>query len=200
MTERRARLRKRRKAAKQGTVAEVAPPVKHLRLNLNAPGDKLDAQNQARLSYPKPWLGKATHYWVKEVPVAHEGEPAGFRFNTDRTSIGGTESPWLYTSGLTGAMTFTVKAASAHGARYNLRLHFAELQGAKSGERQFDVRVRGKSILRRLDISREAGGANVALIREVRGILPKQGAITVELAPVAGRPPSLCALEVIAAE
>ena len=193
LTERPARGQKRKKGAKP----EVAPPVKHLWLNLNAPGDKLDAHNQAWLSYPKPWLSKVTHYRVKGVPIAHEGGSAGFLLNADRVTISGTDRPWLYTSGLTGAMTFTVRVSGAPGARYDLRLHFAELRGAKPGDRQFDVRVQGKGMLERLDVSKEAGGANVALIREIPGIVPQQGSITIELAPVSGRPPLLCAFEVV---
>ncbi len=54
-------------------------------------------------------------------------------------------------------------------ARYTVRLHFCELDGAAPGERAFDVLLNGKPALAGLDIAREAGPMK-ALVKEFRGI------------------------------
>jgi hypothetical protein len=50
---------------------------------------------------------------------------------------------------------------------FTVRLHFAEIEDVQPGERVFDVAVQGKNILQDLDIAREAGGKNRALVKEL---------------------------------
>ncbi len=54
-------------------------------------------------------------------------------------------------------------------ARYTVRLHFCELDGAAPGERVFDVLLNGKPAATGLDIAREAGPMK-ALVKEFRGV------------------------------
>ena len=51
---------------------------------------------------------------------------------------------------------------------YTVRLHFAELGGAKPGERVFDVRLQGKVVARGVDVASE--GRERTLVREFRGV------------------------------
>ena len=60
-------------------------------------------------------------------------------------------------------------ASAPASARYTVRLHFCELDGAAPGERTFDVLLNGKPAITGLDIAREAG-AMKALVKEFRGI------------------------------
>jgi outer membrane protein assembly factor BamB len=53
---------------------------------------------------------------------------------------------------------------------YTVRLHFMEPDGLKPGQRVFSVAVQGKTVLKDFDISKEAGGPNRALVREIKGV------------------------------
>jgi len=54
---------------------------------------------------------------------------------------------------------------------YTVRLHFAEPDDIKPGHRVFDVRIQGATVLEDFDVVREAGGRNMALVREFRDIM-----------------------------
>ena len=53
---------------------------------------------------------------------------------------------------------------------FTVRLHFAEVEDLRPGQRVFDVAVQGKTVLKRLDIAREAGGKDRALVKEFQGV------------------------------
>ncbi|MFO0866808.1 MAG: malectin domain-containing carbohydrate-binding protein [Gemmataceae bacterium] len=82
---------------------------------------------------------------------------------------------------------------------FSVRLHFAEVGDARPGERVFDVMLNGKTILKDLDVTEQAGGPFRALVREISEVqadrhlelrfIPKQGRSM--------RPPMLSAIEVI---
>jgi hypothetical protein len=77
---------------------------------------------------------------------------------------------------------------------YRVRLHFAELEDVKPGERLFDVNLQGKTVVRSLDIINEAGGPRTALVKEIRGVQAKD-MLTLELAPRSERSPILSGVE-----
>jgi hypothetical protein len=135
-------------------------------------------------------------YVIQPVPVEQESEWAGFRLNSDYHSIADTQTPWLYTSGLTGPLKFIVQLSDDQTARYDLALHFAETEEENVGRRVFDVKVQGRTVISRLDIAAASGGVNRALTKDLRGIVA-QGTLTVELVPVQGKAPLICSLEVL---
>ena len=65
---------------------------------------------------------------------------------------------------------------------YTVRLHFVETGGAAAGERVFDVRLQGETVLGDFDIARAAGGRFRAVVEEFRGI-SAGNTITLELIP-----------------
>ncbi|UQN09750.1 NPCBM/NEW2 domain-containing protein [Deinococcus sp. QL22] len=76
-----------------------------------------------------------------------------------------------WTGGLTdgvpaGETAFEYKVPVANG-KYQVRLHFAELNKTAAGQRVFDVKVEGQTVLNRFDIFAEAGGAGRALIKSL---------------------------------
>ena len=72
--------------------------VKHLRLNFGAPGDRRDADGNAWLGYPRPFMR-----YTCEAPVAVlMREPRYYKRSPDRLRIANTDRPWIYTSGLRG--------------------------------------------------------------------------------------------------
>ena len=65
---------------------------------------------------------------------------------------------------------------------FTVRLHFAELDGARPGERVFDVKLQGKRVLKNFDVVKSAGGANRALVKTFKGVMVAR-AMTIELIP-----------------
>ena len=112
--------------------------------------------------------------------------------------VRGGSLPWVASSGGKGLRSLTVRL-DRHGQRertYTVRLHFLEPDRLKRGERVFDVALQGRRVLERLDIVREAGGADRALVKEFRGVRVA-GELIVTLSPAAGEA-ILSGVEVIA--
>ncbi len=90
-------------------------------------------------------------------------------------------------------------ASAPASARYTVRLHFCELDGAAPGERTFDVLLNGKPAITGLDIAREAGPMK-ALVKEFRGVTCA-ASLDIELRGKPNAPgktaPLLSAIEVI---
>jgi len=78
---------------------------------------------------------------------------------------------------------------------FTVRLHFAEFEDARPGQRVFDVAVQGKTVLKGLDIVREAGGQNKALVKEINDVQASEQ-IVIELTSK-GQPTDSSALPVI---
>jgi hypothetical protein len=166
---------------------------RELRINLNAPGDHYDKTSGGSfLAWPQ--VTRAGKGFVN-VPVTGTDDAGGFRFNADLTPIGGTDRPWIYASGLTGDIALTILGVEARS--YDLRLHFMEPQEIRPGERVFDVLVNGEIAMARLDIAKESKGTHRALTRDIAGVGPC-ARIEITLKPVSGKPPLLCAVEIIA--
>jgi hypothetical protein len=71
--------------------------------------------------------------------------------------------------------------------KYSLRLSFSEIGGAQPGERVFDVRVNGTTLLERFDIAARHG-ANHAVAIEFQDIAVSEGRLLIELVAVRGEP------------
>jgi len=168
--------------------------VRHLGLNLNAPGDRIAANGTLWLDFPSVG-GKSP-----DVPI--EFDLAGTR-PIRRHSLGlepnGYE--WVAASGLAGTLKLRIALAGEDDgkASYTVKLHFAELEDRKPGERVFDVRVQGQEVLHGFDIAEAAGGADKPVIRTFAKI-PVTDALTIECLPASKQPgaapPLLCGIEI----
>jgi len=81
--------------------------------------------------------------------------------------------------------------------RWTVRLHFAESENLKAGERVFNVSIQGKRVLKDFDIVREAGGPRRAVVKEFLDVSAAEK-LTIEWRPVksgARLPPVLCGVE-----
>jgi hypothetical protein len=103
--------------------------------------------------------------------------------------VSGATDPELYQGERFGNFSYVIPVAAG---RYRLTLHFAETWfgpgkpgGGGAGSRLFDVYVNGVALLRNFDIFREAGGADRAIQKAFRGLVPNaQGKITISFVPV----------------
>ncbi|NQT54115.1 hypothetical protein HQ576_18815, partial [bacterium] len=84
---------------------------------------------------------------------------------------------------------------------FTVRLHFAELDDVRRGERVFDVRLQGKTVLEDFDVVRAARGRNRAVVKEFDGVVARR-AIMLEFIPKAAEvtertAPILSAIEIL---
>lgn len=181
-------------------------PVEHLSLNLGAPGDRKDGHGQVWLAYPRPKPERQTGLDLK-LDLPAEFMPGGLfklvssQFNT----IGSGDVPdWLFTSWAQGLKKLTVplRGKKDGAAEYTVRLYFADIaKDAKPGQRVFDVKIQGKTVLKTFDPVADRKGGQVAVVYEIHGV-HVEDSLVIELIASAeptdpGRMPILNALEVI---
>jgi hypothetical protein len=144
-------------------------PVKRLALNLGAPGDRRAADGALWLGYPRP--GGSLVMKLKAGLSLYRGGKY-FRHDPARLAIEGTTEPWVFRSGARGLRRCTLPLVEPGdgAARYTVRLAFAELDGAAPGQRVFDIKLQGNTAATGVDVAREAGGKNRALVKEFKGI------------------------------
>lgn len=176
----------RNRAWAQMSLVGGALPVKHLALNMGAPGDRKAKDGTLWLAYPRP-----TGSLVLPYPTDVSTHPGGAVFlkGTDFTAVDGTENPWLYASGYRGINRLRLPLLSAGdgSATYTVRLHFAELDGAAPGQRVFGIKLQGKEVARGFDPVAAAGAAGKAVIKEFNGI-GVDGDLVIEFSPATRKP------------
>lgn len=195
-------------------------PVKHLAINLGATGDIRDGDGTLWLAYPRPNpLSRIGYgYYGLKLPVTHtlsDGE--GFFCREFRhTKNSGQDRPWLTASGCTGLTRLEVPLIDTSKdpkakprpkpktARYRVRLTFAAGPAEKPGQRVFDVKVQGKTVVANLDVAARAATPGAPIIRDI-GPIKIDGTLVLELSPSAKAPkngpaPILNAVEVIRAD
>ena len=109
---------------------------------------------------------------------------------------------WVAASGGKGlrSLKVTLAGGATDEVSYTLRLHFAECDGLPAGERVFSVSLQGQLAAKDLDIAKEAGGPNKALVKEFKGVKVKD-ALRMDLTPAEHsklKAPLLCGVEIIA--
>jgi hypothetical protein len=112
--------------------------------------------------------------------------------------IASAGTPWIYNSAAAGITkwTFPLLGKNDKPATYTVKLHFAELdKSVAAGQRVFDVKIQGKTVLKNVDPVQLASGANRAVERSVPGIRVTD-ALTLELVPRRGKP-VLNAVEIV---
>ena len=175
-------------------------PVKHLAVNLGAPGDRRAPDGTLWFSYPRP----PAFYGVKlELKQSILDGMGCFRRNSNDLVIDGTDKPWIYASGCRGLLRCVIPLVDKGqtSAVYTVKLGFAELDHVKPGVRVFDVKLQGKLVDKDFDIVQAAGAGNRAVIRVFPDVRVSDN-LTVELVPKATSPtarqaPMLSSIEVI---
>jgi hypothetical protein len=168
---------------------ELKGPVKRLGVNFGAPGDRRADDGTLWVEFPGVG-GKSP-----SAPLSLEGKIDYFRFHSSR--VGGAGIPWVSASGAKGvtSLTLTLDKDSKEDQPCVVRLHFVEPDGAKPGERVFDVKIQGQEVLKDFDIAKEAGGGDRALVKEFTTQAGKE--LKVKFVPRRSAP-VLCGLEVYA--
>ena len=135
-----------------------------------------------------------------QVPIHLEGEP--LRTILHHPLLVEGEFDWVASSGMAGIRRLTVPlvgddVASDGPVPYRVELWFAELEGAKRGERTFDVWIGDRKARSTLDIAALAGGPLRSLHLDLGvHMLDRSLAIRLEPTSVAKRPPILCGFRI----
>ena len=177
-----------------GTTNSKAP-IERVGINLGAPGDRRSADGTLWLAHPR-FGGKSPNV---NVSIAG-GKPEWFRHYSGTVEREGLN--WVASSGVKGltSLSVTLGEQNAPVRAFTVRLHFLEPDGLKPGERLFNVWLQGNEVLHELDIAKEAGGANRALVKEFHSI-EAGDKVTVTFTPATTAPGSaavLCGIEIVA--
>ena len=170
--------------------------VRHLGINLGAPGDRRAPDGALWLEWP--FVGGPT----PAIRIEAKGGPAR-AFRRHSSAVEAAPLPWVAASGLEGLAELRValhpEPRKGDLRRYTVRLHLCEMGAAAPGERILSVGLQGKRVLDALDVVTEAGGARRGIVREFRGVAV-HGVLTISLEAAASsrRPPLLCGVEILA--
>lgn len=168
--------------------------IERLGVNLGAPGDRRDQDGTLWLEHPM--VGGDS----PQVPIHLEGEP--LRTIRHHPLLVAGEFDWVASSGMAGIRRLTVPLVgddvpSDGPVPYRVELWFAELEGAKRGERTFDVWIGDRKERAALDIVAATGGPMRSLHLDLGvHMLDKSLAIRFKPTPAAKRPPILCGVRI----
>jgi len=146
-------------------------PVQHMALNFGAPGDRRDAHGKLWLSYPRPTSRAGIDLPLDFKPKL-EKTGAFYALNADAVKVAGADTPWVFTSGARGLKSCTIPllAAGAKPETYTVRLSFMALEGDAPGQRVFEVKLQGNTVLAAFDPVAKAGGPLHAFTAEFKDI------------------------------
>jgi Malectin domain/Fibronectin type III domain len=92
----------------------------------------------------------------------------------------------VYQSERWGNMTYTFPNLIP-GASYRVRLHFAEIYWNAAGDRVFNVFINGVQVLTNYDIFADAGGIDIATVKEFTATANGSGQIVIQYVNIAGK-------------
>jgi outer membrane protein assembly factor BamB len=176
-------------------------PIRRLGLNLGAPGDHPGPDGTPWLKQDKPSAPRLDSRGrpVRQPPSPAQVSPASTDMFQMQPAAISTADPdaiaWVAASGLTGIEELT---AAIPPGRYTVRLHFAEPDDLKPGQRVFTVAIQGVEQLKDFDIVKQAGAPRRAIVREFSDI-EIADTLTISLRAGAGQP-LLCGVQLTAEE
>ena len=118
--------------------------------------------------------------------------------STEDRTIKSDEAFYLKDGKVLRQITLTLTKGEAPPRKYTVRLHFAEMQDIKAGERVFRVAVQGQELPTALDIAKEVG-QRTGLVKQFTGV-EVTNELVVTLTPLGQNPvapPILSGIEVV---
>lgn len=177
-------------------------PVRHMALNLGAPGDRRDASGRLWLAFPRPTSREGLEF-KPEAAVAFAPGGAFFSRNAESVRVAGAEPDWVFASGARGLTRFSLRLIGPGEPKssYTVRLLFTPEPGERPGQRVFEVRLQGKTAAAALDVAARAEGPVRAVVASFAGVEVSDH-LVLEFVPSEKRPaephlPVLCGIEVL---
>ncbi len=138
--------------------------------------------------------GGATGAWVADEDfVGGTATGTGAAINTSLVANPGPQA--VYQSNRYGPMTYTISGLTAN-KKYIVDLHFAETYWTSPGQREFNVLVNGKLVLKNFDIIASAGAINTAFVQSLSAIADSTGTLTIQFAVGAADNPQINGIEI----
>jgi len=160
-------------------------PVKHLHLDVGANGTRRD--HQGNLWIP-PTPGE--HFLLlrlgDKMTMYEGGGPV--QRSSLHTRIEDTDVPFVFASAVRGIKSSVIPVTGPKDgqAAYTIRLGFSGLPGDKPGQRVFDVKLNGETVLTNFDIVKETGKPDHAIWKEFTRTI--KGDLLVELVAKTAKP------------
>ena len=184
-------------------------PVKELRINFGASGDRADKDGKLwfdtrRFHHPSGLQLElapiTTYYKIGGEGTAGTSEHS--RRSASDVPAANTSSPFIFDAFALGLRRFVVPVTTPKDGKgtYVVRLGFSALPGDELGQRVFDVRLNGKTMLKDFDIVKEAGRAHSAVWKEFT--IGLDGNLVIDLVakskqPTAAQVPLINGLEIL---
>ncbi|MCH7727469.1 MAG: PQQ-binding-like beta-propeller repeat protein, partial [Planctomycetes bacterium] len=153
-------------------------PVKHLALNLGAPGDRRDEFGTLWLGYPRPASRGRMEYVFDVKPQIASGG-GYYVWNEESVNVAEADTPWVFTSGAHGLTRCELPLLGKDDgpAKFTVKLYFADLAENKTRSGNFDIKLQGQSVAEDVEIESAAGGKNRAFIQQFKGVEVKDNLI-----------------------
>ena len=158
-------------------------PVKKLRINLGAVGDRRDKNGNLWLHPERRMSHVGLHLKFESTMAFYPGGNSRDRDpgiqKISASGVKSNEAPVLFESAAFGLKRYFVAVTSpTDGAgTFTVRLGFAAMPHDKPGQRVFDVRLNGETVLKDFDIMKEAGNAKRAVWKEFKVTLERDLAL-----------------------
>ncbi len=164
----------------------LTTPVQHMALNFGAPGDRRDQHGTLWLGYPRP-SSRSGMDLDFELQTSFAKGGSFFTQNSESRHLANTDSPWIFVSGALGLQRCEIPLLDADQKpdTYTVRLSFAPQENDKPGQRIFDVKLQGKTVLKGFDPAAQNGGPNAAFVAEFEKIAVTDN-LVIELIPADG--------------
>jgi hypothetical protein len=94
------------------------------------------------------------------------------------------------------SFTYTIPGLTV-GARYTVRLHFAELTWTAPGQRVFNVAINGTNVLSGFDIFAAAGAGNKAVVEQFTAVANTAGQIVISFTQAGVDNPEINGIEIL---
>ena len=163
-------------------------PVKHLAVNLGAPGDRKDSLGQIWFSYPRrdPYKQTALEVQLDLRPQFRDG--GGFdNTNENRVTPKTADVPWVYTSWADGLeqLSLPLLGENDSPATYTIRLHFAEAREGVAEPTILDVHFNGSQVISGLNLELPVEKQLRPVVREIRNVRVERD-LVIDLKPLKG--------------
>jgi len=145
-------------------------PVKHMAVNLGAPGDKRDEDGTLWLAWPRPRVVSPIGYgdYAMDFELTERIAPGGGYYCADHRGarLEGTERPWLHVSGCRGLRELTIplteESSTLPEGVYTVRLGFSASRTGAPEARPFDISIGDEIVLEAFDPDASAGGGKAS--------------------------------------
>jgi hypothetical protein len=138
--------------------------------------------------------GPASGSWLADEDfTGGTATSTGAAINTSLVANPAPQS--VYQHNRFGPMTYTIPGLTPNG-KYVVDLHFAETFWTSPGQREFNVLINGKEVLRNFDIIAYAGKIDTAVVQSLSAIADSTGTITIQFTVGAADNPQINGIEI----